>query len=191
MTEDQELADWTAAWRRTDPPAAIDPVAISRAVRRRTVWIGVAAAVEISILLGMLALLIAFSRSTRDPWDWGLVVAFSALIVVGLHRTVTVLRRTWRAPDHSTRAFLDLMVLRTETQLQQIRFGWGILAVELVVFVPWIWHRTHSSGLAISATSYGALATVASAAAVILVVMKRRHQGQLRHWRALRRDFQD
>jgi len=192
MTDlDEELRSWAKEWKRAGEPRGIEPAVIEREVRRRTLRLGVFAAVEFAILGAMLVFLVMFAFSTHDPWDLAMVVAFSALIFVVFGRGIGALRRTWRAHAETTRGFVDLMIVRGETRLIQTRFGWVILLVEIAVFVPWIAHTTRASSAPAIAIAYGFLASAVAIAVVTLIVTRRRALRDLNRWRALHDDVRD
>lgn len=48
-----------------------------------------------------------------------------------------------RASARTTSAFVALSLERSRRLRRAVTLGWGILLAELVVFVPWVWHRLY------------------------------------------------
>ena len=182
---DDELRSWSEAWKGGAPTRALDPAAILRQVRRQTRLLALVSSLELAMLGAMLVALAAFGLSSPDPWDWAMVVAFSLLIGAAVARRVVVVRRTWAANAETTRALVELMILRATTRLVQVRFGWAILPFEVAVFVPWIAHRTGGQSAAVTLGAFGFLLALVVAGIVVLVVLRRRGHRELDHWRSL------
>jgi len=156
---DQDLDRWTTAWREGAPPAA-DLARLAKRERRVLMaWIALDWVVGTG-LLGFAA------------WIWFAigtpVMRFAAVGIVAL--TVAVLAFTfvnWRgslAGDHAAASdFLALALLRSRARLRYIRFGWWVLAADLVVIAGAIALEIRDEG---AARLPGILAMTVAATAV-------------------------
>lgn len=125
---DQELERWTAAWRAGTPVADF-PLKARRERRWLFAWI----AMDWTAGVG----LVAFAA-----WLWiadgSTVMRFTAAAIVVL--TAAALAFTtwnWRGSlaeeQASTREYLELAERRSRARLRYVRFGWWVLAADLVV----------------------------------------------------------
>lgn len=126
---DPDLERWTAAWRAGAPDAA----GLAGKARRERRWLLVWITADWTAGLA----LIGFAA-----WLWfadgSLVMRFAAAGIVVL--TVAALAFTtwnWRgslAEDHASAArFLALAEKRSRARLRYVRFGWWVLAADLIV----------------------------------------------------------
>ena len=100
-------------------------------------------------------------------------MAMLALVAAGaLAFSWCTWRGTLRASAQTTAAFVALAVTRSRRVRRAIVVGWGILLAELLVFVPWIWHRLYD-GVAPTADAvwfaWGLLAGLTMLAVLFLV----------------------
>ena len=170
--KDQELDRWTSTWRDGTPPAE----GLARMARRErrllTAWI----ALDWVVGAGLL---------TFAAWIWFAigtpVMRFAAIGIVLL--TIAVLAFTvvnWRgslAGDRASAAdFLALAIRRSRARLRYIRFGWWVLAADLVVIAGAFALEIRDEGLA-RLPGMLAAATVATAvAAAVLLWWGRRER---------------
>lgn len=194
MTHDEELEGWRSAWRADEGVrTAIDPEAVRRDARRKGRRLVLLTISETLLAVAGLVALGVVGWRSRDRAD---AVATGALgILVLFHSGLALFHRRGilgTPSAETTRALLDLAIVRGERRLREVRAGWALLAIEIAVFVPWIWHRLTADGPPDAATfagSYGFLATLVAAAAVFLGWLKRRTERDLSASRRLRRQL--
>lgn len=138
---DREWADLARDWQGdTQLPAA--PIDIPRDIRRkvqRFSWGLVALTVFELTFLGLaLAFLTLRAWQQPHPLEITTAIAVWALSVVAMGFTLWNRRGTWRPEAETARAFLKLSHKRCVRKLIGVRYAWRILAVEIVLFVPWI-----------------------------------------------------
>ena len=162
---DQDIDRWSADWRAGAPPTA-DLARMARRERRLlTVWI----AFDWLVGAGLFAL---------AAWMWFAIgtpaMGFAAIGIAVL--TIVVLAFTifnWRgslAGDHASAAdFLALALRRSQARLRYIRFGWRILAADLVVVAGALALEIRDEGTARLPGILASLAVATAAAAGVLV----------------------
>ncbi|MGH8722274.1 MAG: hypothetical protein ACREU4_09835 [Burkholderiales bacterium] len=158
------------AWQ-TDGEAAA-PDAIRRHVERRTLMLSVWVAAEVVLCAGMLAFLLHRAATDPDPVE-RLAMGLLALITAGaVAFSLWNWRGAIRASTSTTSAFVALSLERSRRLRRAIYMGWAILAAEVVVFVPWVWHRLYGGPLAPSVDAerfgWGLLAGLTTLAMVML-----------------------
>ena len=126
---DQELERWMTAWQDGTPPAGGLARMAQRERRLLTAWI----ALDWVVGAGLLAFAAWIWFAIGTP-----VLRFAAVGIVLL--TIAVLAFTivnWRGSLRGDRAsatdFLELALRRSRARLRYIRFGWWVLASDLVV----------------------------------------------------------
>jgi hypothetical protein len=167
---DREMQQWMDAWQ-TDGEAAA-PDAIRRHVERRTLMLSVWVAGEIVLCAGMLAFLLHRAATDPDPVE-KLAMGLLALITTGaVAFSLWNWRGSIRASTSTTSAFVALSLERSRRLRRAIYMGWGILAAEIVVLVPWVWHRLYDGPQAPSVDAerfgWGLLAGLTALAMVML-----------------------
>ena len=132
--ETRDFENWAAEWRST-PPASGDPIPAIRARFRRYVALAVA-----NWLIGLFMVV----ATTLLAWGSGRPELTAAAIFTWgfaiLATTVDLIYRrgTWSATSRSIRDFLELARRRLVAQLRGIRFGFNLLALEVLFFCVWI-----------------------------------------------------
>jgi hypothetical protein len=137
---DRELELWRAEWQAVQPPPD-RAAALRRRVVRRSRGLVLGAVLEAAVALAGCAALAWIAGRHRAPLD----VAFAlglGLLFVGLLAAVHWNRRgVWRPAAATTRAFLDLSILRCRRRLRGVRLGLWALLVEDALLAPWLAHR--------------------------------------------------
>jgi hypothetical protein len=136
---DRELQDWMESW--TDgPPAPAEEVraAILRRVRRQSFYQRLWAALEAVVAVGMAVFLVAMGARPTHPSDIPVIAAFGLLLGATMIWGWLTRKGMWRTTDDSTAAFLDLSLRRCSNRLKLVRGGFVILALEILIFVPWL-----------------------------------------------------
>jgi hypothetical protein len=179
---DRELERWTDAWRQSAAPLP-DLVRMARRERRLlSVWIATDWAVGVA-LLGFAA------------WIWFAigtpVMRFAAAGIVLL--TVAALAFTtlnWRGSFAGERAsaidFLALAERRSQARLRYIRFGWWVLAADLVVIAGAMLLEFRDEGAARLPAMLAMAALATAAAAAILFWWGRRERRRADRLAAMR-----
>jgi len=179
---DRELERWTAAWHQSAAPPP-DLVRMARRERRLlSVWIATDWAVGVA-LLGFAA------------WIWLAigtpVMRFAAAGIVLL--TVAALAFTmlnWRGSFAGERAsaidFLALAERRSQARLRYIRFGWWVLAADLIVIAGAMLLEFRDEGAARLPAMLAMAALATAAAAAILFWWGRRERRRADRLAAMR-----
>ncbi len=173
--QDTELRTWMEAWQAEGETPVDLRERILRRVRRQSFYQKAWAVGEAAIVLMMTAFLVWVGVNTTQTADIVVVVAFLILQAWALVYGYRSRRGLWRPRDESAAAFLDLSLRRCEQRLKLTRAGYVILAVEVAVFVPWLWLRTQpdaaraASLLGTRAGAYGFLALFVAAALAALI----------------------
>ena len=134
---DPELRGWMDDWRNDPEPAEEARAAILRHVKRRSRRLVLFMVGDLAFAAGFLYLLGGFTLRADEPQDFALGLAASVLTVICLGLGMWNRRGLWRPPTGTTRACLDLSVLRCRRSLRAIGYGYAVLAVELLLLVPW------------------------------------------------------
>lgn len=180
---DQELDRWTAAWREGAPP----PPDLARMARRERrllfIWIAIDW-VAGAALLGFAA------------WIWFAigtpVMRFAAagivlLTIAALAFTVVNWRGSLAGERASTSDFLALAERRSRARLRYIRFGWWVLAADLVVIAGAALLELRDEGAARLPAMISMAALATAAAAAILYWWSRRERRRAGRLAAMRR----
>lgn len=141
---DREMQQWMDTWQAqaaSEAPGA--PEAIRRHVEHRSrllsMWVGG----EAILTVGIIAFLLHRVATDPDPAE-KLAMGLLALITVSaLALSLWNWRGAIRASARTTSAFVALSLERSRRLRRAVNMGWGILLAELVVFVPWVWHRLY------------------------------------------------
>ena len=192
--DDREWSDLAKAWQ-TDDGSAETPQDIPAEIRRkvqRFSWGLIALTVaEIGFLSLALAFLTWRAWQTPKPLEITTAVTIWIFAIVGMGFTLWNRRGTWRPAAETTQAFLYLSHRRCVRKLIGIRYAWRTLAVELVLFIPWIvWvvesnpdKKARAPGVYFE--SYGYLATFLLLGAVILLWTSRRTRREMQEMTAM------
>ena len=141
---DREMQQWMDTWQAHvsgEEPGA--PEAIHRHVERRSrllfIWVGG----EVILTVAVFAFLLHRVATDPDPAE-KLAMGLLALITASaLALSLWNWRGAIRATARTTSAFVALSLDRTRRLRRAVNLGWGILLAEIVVFLPWVWHRLY------------------------------------------------
>lgn len=141
---DREMQQWMDTWQAQaagQAPGA--PEAIRSHVERRSrllsIWVGG----EVILTVAIFAFLMHRVATDPDPVE-KLAMGLLALIAASaLALSLWNWRGAIRASARTTSAFVALSLERSRRLRRAVNLGWGILLAELVVFVPWMWHRLY------------------------------------------------
>ncbi|HSC28191.1 MAG TPA: hypothetical protein VLD67_13010 [Vicinamibacterales bacterium] len=139
---DHELQQWIDVWH-ADTGETAAPEAIRAHVRRRSILLRVWIATEIVLCLFLLGFVVHRAVTHPDLLE-KLAMALLALIAASAGAlSWWNWRGALRAAAETTAAFLALSAERSRRLRRAISIGWGILAAEILVFVPWVWYRLY------------------------------------------------
>lgn len=131
--------DWQALqelWR-AQPAETPVPAEVRRRVKRQERYLRLGAAAEWLVAVGLCTYAIVIAARDWAPADifWALVV----LVLVGwaLSFSLTNRRDLYCPPEESTRAYIDLALLRIARKRSAVRFAWLLYAIELAIFLSW------------------------------------------------------
>ncbi len=183
--QDTELRTWMEEWQaEADTPLDLRET-ILRRVRRQSFYQKAWAIGEAAVAMLMTAFLVWVGATTPHAADVVVVVAFLLLQAWAVAYGYRVRRGLWRPKDESAAAFIDLSLRRCEQRLKLVRAGYFVLAIEVAVFLPWIWIRTRPDGtppaslLATRPGAYAYLGVFVVAALAALVYVGRRTRRDL------------
>lgn len=174
---DQELRAWIDEWQADTPAIPAADHKIRQYVQRRSRLLRVFAVTDTLIGAVFLVFLTHRALTHTDPFE---KLAMGMLAVITVVATVFGWMN-WRGAIASrgrdTATFVALSVSRVHRMERGGRAAWGILAAQLLVFVPWIWHRLHAgaaqSSLQRQLWSWGFLAVMVSLVAGLILIMQR------------------
>lgn len=181
IREDHELTAWMDDWQAEEPRSAtnpaIDPAAILRQVKRRSLGLKLLTAGELLLAAGALAGLTLFALRHSDPIDIAVMASFCLLTVAALAFACWNRRGLWKPAAETTAAYLTLARNRARRRQEALRVSWWLLAAETALFIPWIWHTLHAGGgrpgLFSYAMAYGYLALVVGLMAAVIGWLER------------------
>jgi len=181
IREDHELSAWMDDWQSEEPRTATDPVldpaAILRQVKRRSLGLKLLTAGELLLAAGALAGLTLFALRHPDPIDVAVMASFCLLTLAALAFALWNRRGLWKPAAETTAAYLALARNRARRRQEALRVAWWLLAAETALFIPWIWHTLHADGGHPGPLSYvlayGYLALVVGTMAALLVWLQR------------------
>jgi hypothetical protein len=137
------IADWQASASQT-PPTAADQIRdyVERRSRLLSVWF----TVDMVIGTVFLAFLTHRALTHPDPVEklaMGLLAAITAA-------TMAFGWWNWRGARHAsardTSTFVALSAERSRRLARSIRASWVVLAAQVAVFTPWVYHRLYGDG---------------------------------------------
>lgn len=185
-----ELREWMADWQDGAAPSPQVLEEIRLRVRRQSRRMAWMLAGEMAIAAGALILLGRFALLHPDPLDTAAMGGLALLVVWAAAFSLRLHRGLWRPSAETTEAFLALSIERCRRRLRSLRAAWGLLAGELALFIPWLWHRLHLGPAAPAARdyvfAYGFLALLAVAVMSFVLAVARRIRRELRELERLR-----
>ena len=138
MIPEPELEAWRAAWRTpgpTEAPSGFDmQCAQHRQERRlrRNYLLNLAAAVLLIALAGW----VLSSNFNYEALVWSIVVVLTTAGATAFQ--VWNWRTLWRTAARSVTDYADLYEQRCRATLRMVRFGYGLLALQLTIATPWL-----------------------------------------------------
>jgi hypothetical protein len=102
-------------------------------------------------------------------------------------------RHSLRASADTTTAYVTLSIDRIRRLRRAIRFGWGLLAAELLVLGPWVWYSLYGGQYPPSAEAerfaWGLLVIMTTLALLFLIGIQRWLAREARILEGLRREI--
>jgi hypothetical protein len=186
------LEQWAQAWQQQSE-SQTGPAAIRAYVGRRSVLLTMGMTVEIVLCVAMLGFLLLHTMTKLDPIEQ-VAMALLALIAIGsLMFSIWNWRHALRASADTTSAYVALSIDRIGRLRRSIRFGWGILAAELLVLGPWVWYRLYGGQQVPSADAerfaWGLLVIMTTLALLFLIGIQRWLAREARILDGLRREL--
>ena len=173
---DRELQQWLDVWQTASEPQT-GPEAIRDYVARRSLMLALWFYTEIVIGAVGLVLLLHRALTGTDPVEMLAMGALAAIAGGSLLFSLWNWRKGLRASSGTTADFVALSIDRVRRMRRAIRFGWGILVCEVVVFVPWIWRQLYAGQQPPSAGAeqfaWGLLLGLTTFALMLLVGLQR------------------
>jgi hypothetical protein len=173
---DRELQQWLDVWQTASEPQT-GPEAIRDYVARRSLMLALWFYTEIVIGAVGLVLLLHRALTGTDPVEMLAMGALAAIAGGSLLFSLWNWRKGLRASSGTTADFVALSIDRVRRMRRAIRFGWGILVCEVVVFVPWIWRQLYAGPQPPSAGAerfaWGLLLGLTTFALLLLVGLQR------------------
>lgn len=184
---DPDIDRWTGDWRAAAPPVAD----LARMARRERLWLLTWIAFDWAVGLGFIALAIWIWFDDATPGLRFVAVAVVILVVGALAFTV----RNWRgslAGDRSSAAdFLALSTHRSCARQRYIRFGWLLLAANVVVITIAFSLDTAQGRMELLPGTIASTCLVIAAAAGILWAWSRRERRRGARLAAMRHALQE
>ncbi len=138
MNQEPELEDWRAAWQtpaEQNPPAHFDVRAEQRRQERRlrrNYFLNLAGAAALLAMAGW----VLRTRFSAEAVVWSAVVALTTAGATAFQ--IWNWRTLWTRAARSVNDYADLYEQRCAATLRMVRFGYGLLAVQLTIAAPWL-----------------------------------------------------
>jgi hypothetical protein len=195
MAERDELTDWMRAWQSDDQLAEDTRREVARRVRRSDRWWTISAIVEAVIAVIGLAVTIITGLRAEVLIEQIAMASLSVVVVLTAIGAWRLRRDVGPPAASSTLAWVDFLIARARRLKQSTRSAFIILAVEVVIFIPWIAsvaERRAASGDTGAALLRGYLwlGVVATLIAAGFVLVRRHAARDLENLTRLRRDLQ-
>lgn len=183
---DPDLREWIDDWQQGAEPAAAARQSIRDRVKRQSFFQKLIAAGEVLVGAGILAFLAVAVWGVSKPLELPVALAFLLLLAGAIAYSTWNRRGLWKPSAETASAFLVLSEARCRGRLRAVRASYVILAIEIAIFVPWIWSRHGGAAGPALARAYTFLAVFVAVAAVVLVLIRRRTLRDLKELDALR-----
>lgn len=183
---DPDIDRWSANWRE-DTPAPADLARMARREQRLLkAWISLDWIFGAGLLGFAAWLWIADGTPVMRFAAAGIVV----LTLVALAFTTLNWRGSLRGDRASAADFLALAVARSRARLRYVRFGWWVLAADLVVIAGAFLIEARDEGLARLPTMLASAAVAVGLAAAVLAWWGRRERRRAAHLAAMQQALQ-
>ncbi len=190
---DDELARWREQWRGEAPAPRLDLDDIRRRARRRDLGLLLYLAGCVLVAVVGTGVMFWVAAESGKAVDFGVAAGLTLLVVWALVFELNSLRGLWRPSAETPAAFLDLAIARTRRWLKVVRFSWWLMALEVLLFVPWLLVRfeERQADLGDRLLGFGFLAVMVGMVAVGVVLLRRWALRRLETLLALRRSLEE
>jgi hypothetical protein len=184
---DDELLEWTRDWQAAEPDGS--PADLRRQVARRSRGLAAVTAGEAVMSAAFATALVRLALDPGHPADVPLAIGLLGVIALAFGFSLWNRRGVWRPRADTVRASLELSLRRARRRLRGLTAGWGVLALEVLLLLPWAVVRTDQLGSRAVALLF--LAVMAGGAAMALVLLGRRTRREIAELEALERSFRE
>jgi hypothetical protein len=169
---DQDIDRWSANWREGGPATADLAAMARREARQLGAWI----ALDWIVGAGLLAFAGWLWFADGSPVMRFAAAGIAVLTVVTLAYTTLNWRGSFRGNRASAADFLTLALARSRARQRYLRFGWWVLAADLVVIAGAFLIEVRDEGLERLPGMLASAALATAAAAAVLIVLGRRER---------------
>jgi hypothetical protein len=144
--QDADFARWTSEWQSSTPDPDPTVEEMLRYIRRRERLMRsffIADSVIVAVALPVVAY---FAWRATGVVERAAMVALLAVIVGAACFGWWNWRGVWHSPATTTTAFVALAAARLHRMRIAVRAAWILLAVEMAIFVVWVWSRLYAEG---------------------------------------------
>lgn len=134
MNESKELEILASAWQAESPSLPVD---LERMVRRQGLWIVLNAACGVLVSIAFLGGSLWWAIAHPEPEFVALAVGIWMITLATVIYSFANQAGTWSPAAEDTRAFLALSLKRCRAGLRGIRFGFYLLAIEVILLAAW------------------------------------------------------
>lgn len=177
--EQIDIDSWSADWQSTGTEQETSLDSIRRGFRRYT-WSAIGSwLVGLTMVVGTTAM----GWREREAPLIAAAIAVWILVAAAVAFDLRYRRGTWRLAGESTRDYLELGRRQLIARLRGIRFGWGLLAAEVVFFsfwIPWVVGPASVGRSRALLESFGFLLALVVVFAIGLAAARRRARSELR-----------
>jgi hypothetical protein len=170
MSADQELRSWSEDWKASAAPVDL-PEVVRAHVRRRSLLLVFWLFGEAIVGVGFFAFLSYRALTQEDAFERVSMSLLAAVALGALAFAYVNWRGAWAPRAETVASFLDLSFERARRLRRGARAGWLILAAEVSVLAPWMWHRLYRGGEAMPLLPWSFLAGMVALASISLVLL--------------------
>jgi hypothetical protein len=134
MSEANDLEVLGSVWRTEVPTVPVD---LPRRVRRQSTWMRVHAAIDLLVSVTFLGTSSWWAVAHPTPEFVVLAIGVWIITLSALIYSFANRAGTWEATGQNTGAYLTLCLRRCRAGLAAIRFGFYLVAVEVVLLTGW------------------------------------------------------
>jgi hypothetical protein len=178
---DRDIDRWSAEWRES----ALAPTDLARLARREARQLATWIALDWIAGAGLLAFAAWLWFDDGTPVMRFAAAGIAVLTLVALAFTTLNWRGSFRGERASSADYLALALERSRARLRYIRFGWWVLAADLVVIAGVFLIEIRDEGLARLPVMLASAALATGVAAAVLYIWGRRERRKQQRLAAL------
>jgi hypothetical protein len=186
MNEANDLEVLGSVWR-TEVPGV--PADLRRRVRRQSVRMRVHAAMDVLLAVAFLGTSLWWAVSQPAPEFVVLAIGVWIITLSALIYSFANRAGTWEATGQDTRAYLTLCLRRCRAGLAAIRFGFYLLAVEVVLLAGWHGWYWSTRNPAPALETWLLAASLPAAFLVVLLALRIHRRRELARLESLEREL--